>query len=141
MQLCLRRASEPTWRFLCAEQELVEHFREVECGGRVLTALTGSAPTAPEVADFLRDALLIPIIEGYGSTGARTQPSQLFSLGRLPSSQQHAMRHPAWQQRWAAYVHLRSADEPLSGWQVCGVGQFPPQDGSIPLRQQWLPER
>ena len=58
---------------MCPVQELVEHFREVECGGRVLTALTGSAPTAPEVADFLRDALLIPITEGYGSTGAPSQ--------------------------------------------------------------------
>ncbi len=53
---------------VCA-QDLVEHFRQVDCGGRVLTAMTGSAPTAPEVVDFLRDALLIPITEGYGSTG------------------------------------------------------------------------
>ena len=52
-------------------QELVEHFREGDCGGRVLTALTASAPTAPEVVDFLRDALLVPIYEAYGSTGVR----------------------------------------------------------------------
>lgn len=55
---------------VCPGQDLIEHFRTVECGGRVLTALTGSAPTAPEVKDFLQDALLIPITEGYGSTGA-----------------------------------------------------------------------
>lgn len=30
--------------------------------------MTGSAPTAPEVVDFLRDAMIVPIYEGYGST-------------------------------------------------------------------------
>ena len=49
----------------------------------MLTCMTGSAPTAPEVVDFLRDALVVPIYEGYGSTecGAHsfTRPSCLHS--------------------------------------------------------------
>ncbi len=49
-------------------QAVIEDFREKELGGRVLTCMTGSAPTAPEVVDFLRDALVVPIYEGYGST-------------------------------------------------------------------------
>ena len=49
-------------------QAVIEHFREKELGGRVQFCLTGSAPTAPEVVDFLRDALIVPIYEGYGST-------------------------------------------------------------------------
>ena len=49
-------------------QAVIENFREKELGGRVFTCMTGSAPTAPEVVDFLRDALIVPIYEGYGST-------------------------------------------------------------------------
>ena len=52
---------------VCA-QAVIENFREKELGGRVFNCMTGSAPTAPEVADFLRDALIVPIYEGYGST-------------------------------------------------------------------------
>ncbi len=47
---------------------MIENFREKELGGRVFSCMTGSAPTAPEVVDFLRDALIVPIYEGYGST-------------------------------------------------------------------------
>ena len=49
-------------------QAVIEDFREKELGGRVFTCMTGSAPTAPEVVDFLRDAMIVPIYEGYGST-------------------------------------------------------------------------
>ena len=49
-------------------QAVIENFREKELGGRLFTCMTGSAPTAPEVVDFLRDALIVPIYEGYGST-------------------------------------------------------------------------
>ena len=51
-------------------QAVIEDFRNHELGGRVFSALTGSAPTAPEVVDFLRDSLIVPIYEGYGSTEA-----------------------------------------------------------------------
>ena len=51
-------------------QAVIEDFRNNELGGRVFSALTGSAPTAPEVVDFLRDSLIVPIYEGYGSTEA-----------------------------------------------------------------------
>ena len=51
----------------CA-QAVIENFREKELGGRLFSCMTGSAPTAPEVVDFLRDALIVPIYEGYGST-------------------------------------------------------------------------
>ena len=51
-------------------QAVIEDFRDHELGGRVFSALTGSAPTAPEVVDFLRDSLIVPIYEGYGSTEA-----------------------------------------------------------------------
>ena len=51
----------------CA-QAVIENFREKELGGRVFSCMTGSAPTAHEVVDFLRDALIVPIYEGYGST-------------------------------------------------------------------------
>ena len=68
-------------------QAVIENFREQELGGRVFTCMTGSAPTAPEVVDFLRDALIVPIYEGYGSTecgeGHRlvsSLPSQLQTL-------------------------------------------------------------
>ncbi len=53
-----------------ALKALIAKFRDVELGGRIFGATTGSAPTAPEVVEFLKDALIIPIIEGYGSTEA-----------------------------------------------------------------------
>ncbi len=43
-------------------------FREGDVGGRLVHASTGSSPTAPEVIAFLRDALLVPVYEGYGCT-------------------------------------------------------------------------
>ncbi len=45
-------------------------FREGDVGGRLVYSFTGSSPTAPEVIAFLRDALLVPVYEGYGSTEA-----------------------------------------------------------------------
>ena len=62
---------------LCLLQAVLEDFVEKELGGRVLTCMTGSAPTAPEVIDFLRDALVVPILEGYGSTEAGAPPEAL----------------------------------------------------------------
>ena len=51
-------------------QEVMRKFREVDVGGRLCYAFTGSSPIAPEVLEFLRDALLVPFYEGYGSTEA-----------------------------------------------------------------------
>ena len=61
-------------------QAVLEDFVEKELGGRVLTCMTGSAPTAPEVIDFLRDALVVPILEGYGSTEAGKLSQAVHSL-------------------------------------------------------------
>lgn len=48
------------------------HDRSVDevddLGGRVLTALTGSAPLAPELKDFVEDALGIHVTVGYGAS-------------------------------------------------------------------------
>ena len=49
-------------------QEVLRKFREEDAGGRLVAAYTGSSPAAPEVLDFLKDALAVPIFEGYGST-------------------------------------------------------------------------
>lgn len=64
----------------CVSQALISQFRDKELGGRIFGATTGSAPTAPEVVEFLKDALVIPITEGYGSTEAGDLLlSQLYS--------------------------------------------------------------
>ena len=49
-------------------QELLEHFREKELGGRVFSCTTGSAPTAAEVLRWLDDVMGFPALNGYGST-------------------------------------------------------------------------
>lgn len=67
-------------RVVCLLQAVLEDFVEKELGGRVLTCMTGSAPTAPEVIDFLRDTLVAPILEGYGSTEAGTLPKAVGSF-------------------------------------------------------------
>lgn len=53
---------------LAHAQEVLRKFREEDAGGRLVAAYTGSSPAAPEVLDFLKDALRVPIFEGYGST-------------------------------------------------------------------------
>lgn len=40
-------------------------FKEI-LGGRVRQMITGSAPIAPEVLNFLKIAFCCPILEGYG---------------------------------------------------------------------------
>ena len=49
-------------------QELLEHFRERELGGRVFSCTTGSAPSAAEVLRWLDDVMGFPALNGYGST-------------------------------------------------------------------------
>jgi long-chain acyl-CoA synthetase len=40
-------------------------FRDI-LGGRVRVMVTGSAPIAKEVLNFLKIAFCVPILEGYG---------------------------------------------------------------------------
>ena len=49
-------------------QAIMESFRDEEMGGRVYACMVGSAPSAPEVVTFLREALGAPILESFGST-------------------------------------------------------------------------
>jgi hypothetical protein len=51
-------------------QDLIRHFRDVELGGRVMSATTGSAPSAPDVLAWLEDMLGTRVVDGYGSTEA-----------------------------------------------------------------------
>ena len=49
-------------------QAIIESFCDEEMGGRVYACMVGSAPSAPEVVHFLREALGAPITESFGST-------------------------------------------------------------------------
>jgi fatty acid CoA ligase FadD9 len=48
--------------------EVIAHLRDHVLGGRVIHAPCGSAPLAPELAEFLRDALDVPLLDSYGTT-------------------------------------------------------------------------
>nr|WP_307825819.1 carboxylic acid reductase [Streptomyces sp. MBT33] len=48
--------------------EVIAHLRDHVLGGRVIHAPCGSAPLAPELAAFLRDALDVPLVNSYGTT-------------------------------------------------------------------------
>ena len=48
----------------------MRRFRDVELGGRVMSATTGSAPSAPDVLAWLEDMLGTKVVDGYGSTEA-----------------------------------------------------------------------
>lgn len=50
--------------------EVMAEMRSSFLGDRFLLALTGSAPTPPDVVSFLRDCFDVPVIDGYGSTEA-----------------------------------------------------------------------
>lgn len=49
-------------------QGLIRRFREEVLGGRILSATTGSAPSAPDILRWLEEVLGFPIINAYGST-------------------------------------------------------------------------
>ncbi|WP_307021206.1 carboxylic acid reductase [Streptomyces canus] len=48
--------------------EVIAHLRDHVLGGRVIHAPCGSAPLAPELAAFLRNALDVPLLDSYGTT-------------------------------------------------------------------------
>lgn len=48
--------------------EVIAHLRGRVLGGRVVHAPCGSAPLAPELAAFVRDALDVPLLDSYGTT-------------------------------------------------------------------------
>lgn len=49
---------------------IMEEMRGAFLGDRLLLVTTSTAPTPPEVADFLRRCFLVPVIDLYGSTEA-----------------------------------------------------------------------
>ncbi|WP_229713719.1 carboxylic acid reductase [Streptomyces fuscichromogenes] len=48
--------------------EVIAHLRDHVLGGRIIHAPCGSAPLAPELAEFLRTALDVPLLDSYGTT-------------------------------------------------------------------------
>src|SRR5580693_4298389 len=64
-----RRASEGADRQLVETQVLVE-LRQELLGGRYIFAMTGSAPTSPELRKWVESLLEMHLVDGYGSTEA-----------------------------------------------------------------------
>jgi fatty acid CoA ligase FadD9 len=64
-----RRASEGADRQAVESQVLVE-LRQELLGGRYIFAMTGSAPTSPELRTWVESLLEIHLLDGYGSTEA-----------------------------------------------------------------------
>lgn len=48
--------------------DLLAYFRETVLGGRIMHAPCGSAPLAPELADFVESCLDVPFYDSYGTT-------------------------------------------------------------------------
>jgi fatty acid CoA ligase FadD9 len=66
----IRRAalsSEPRWTI---EAEVREEMRATFLGDRMIYAVAGAAPTAPEVFSFLERCFEMPVYDGFGSTEA-----------------------------------------------------------------------
>ncbi len=80
-----------------AAQEAVRRFREEEAGGRLAYAVTGGSPIAPEVLGLLREALRVPIFEGYGTT--ETGPVRAPARARGPGGGRPLLEQRA-QARW-----------------------------------------
>src|SRR5271154_213847 len=64
-----RRTAEGTDRQVVESQVLVE-LRQELLGGRFIFAMTGSAPTSPELRNWVESLLEIHLVDGYGSTEA-----------------------------------------------------------------------
>nr|WEH02133.1 carboxylic acid reductase [Expression vector JGI_C7] len=52
------------------EEAVRAELREQVFGGRVQVVMCGSAPLAPEIAEFMRTCLRVPVFNGYGATEA-----------------------------------------------------------------------
>ncbi|OMC48051.1 oxidoreductase [Mycobacterium sp. IS-2888] len=52
------------------EAEVMEDLRQNLLGGRFIFAMTGSAPTSPELKAWVEDLLEMHLLDGYGSTEA-----------------------------------------------------------------------
>ena len=64
-----RRTAEGADRQAAESQVLVEHRQEL-LGGRYIFAMTGSAPTSPELRAWVESLLEMHLLDGYGSTEA-----------------------------------------------------------------------
>ncbi len=53
-----------------SEDQVMAEMRRSFLGDRLVYVVTGTAPTAPEVASFLERCFEVPVIDGYGSTEA-----------------------------------------------------------------------
>ncbi|HXH87571.1 MAG TPA: long-chain fatty acid--CoA ligase [Gaiellaceae bacterium] len=86
----LRRAGDPVPRGLAAQHRLADRlvFAKVKArlGGRLVTAISGGAPLALEIAEFFH-AIDILLVEGYGltecTTAATTNTRQAFRFGTV----------------------------------------------------------
>jgi fatty acid CoA ligase FadD9 len=52
------------------EAEVLEDLRRYQLGGRFIFAMTGSAPTSPELKTWVENLLDMHLLDGYGSTEA-----------------------------------------------------------------------
>jgi fatty acid CoA ligase FadD9 len=52
------------------EAEVLEEQRQYQLGGRFIFAMTGSAPTSPELRTWVESLLEMHLLDGYGSTEA-----------------------------------------------------------------------
>jgi fatty acid CoA ligase FadD9 len=64
-----RRTAEGVDRQMAESQVMVEQRQEL-LGGRFIFAMTGSAPTSPELRNWVESLLDIHLVDGYGSTEA-----------------------------------------------------------------------
>ena len=53
-----------------AESEVMDEQRQYSLGGRYIFAMTGSAPTSPELKTWIESLLEMHLVDGYGSTEA-----------------------------------------------------------------------
>ncbi|GAA4290563.1 carboxylic acid reductase [Mycobacterium paraffinicum] len=65
----LPEAADPEARE-AVEAEVLAEQRQYQLGGRYIFAMTGSAPTSPELRSWVEALLEAPLMDGYGSTEA-----------------------------------------------------------------------
>ena len=65
-----RRLAEGSTDRAAVEAEVMDEQRQYVLGGRFIFAMTGSAPTSPELKTWVEDLLDMHLLDGYGSTEA-----------------------------------------------------------------------